>query len=511
MVSKQERFVDADEFAFWNCLRETPSASFELLCESTGLHDSKVTAIATEAETQGLIQIDAQDRQEIVPDPDAAQVIREGLPERQALKLMEPSTAPIPMQEFVQRMNGGSLAINEVIRWGKTRGWLLRDKAGVQLTESGVQAAQSDTLDVDEQLVVSHTGERTFLDDLDDAKRIQMLLKNRPELAKFRKRTQRTVSVTDAGRDFLNSELTVRTACNALTHDHLRTGQWRNVTLRPYDVTLESQQVRPAKVHPLRKIMEQTRRTFLEMGFTETASPMVESSFWNFDALFQPQDHPAREMQDTFYMQTPGKTTMPADTELIERVKQVHENGGDTGSVGWGYDWQIERAMLPVLRTHTTAATIRALAAHSEPPSKVFCVGWVFRNETISFKHLPVFHQVDGIILDENANLASLLGTLETFYRKMGFQKVKFKPAFYPYTEPSVDVVVYHEGRGKWIEMGGSGLFRPEVTEPLGCRHPVAAWGLGMERLAMIRYGISDIRDLYHADIDDMQGVPLCQ
>ena len=210
-------------------------------------------------------------------------------------------------------------------------------------------------------------------------------------------------------------------------------------------------------------------------------------------------------------MDEPNQAAMPDDTDLIERVKHVHEDGGDTGSVGWGYEWQMKRAAQPVLRTHTTAATIRALAARHKPPVKVFCVGWVFRNETISFKHLPVFHQVDGIILDENANLASLLSTLETFYQKMGFERVKFKPAFYPYTEPSVDVVVYHEGRGKWIEMGGSGVFRPEVTLPLGCQHPVLAWGLGMERLAMIRYGISDIRDLYMADVDNMQGVPLCQ
>jgi phenylalanyl-tRNA synthetase alpha chain len=135
----------------------------------------------------------------------------------------------------------------------------------------------------------------------------------------------------------------------------------------------------------------------------------------------------------------------------------------------------------------------------------------VYRNESISFKHLPVFHQVDGIIIDEHANLASLLGTLQMFYQKMGFQRVKFKPAFYPYTEPSVDVVVYLESRGKWIEMGGSGIFRPEVTEPLGCRHPVLAWGLGMERLAMIRYGLTDIRELFHGKLDAMREVALCR
>jgi len=154
---------------------------------------------------------------------------------------------------------------------------------------------------------------------------------------------------------------------------------------------------------------------------------------------------------------------------------------------------------------------VRALAAHPSPPHKVFCIGWTYRNETISFKHLPVFHQLDGIIIDEHANLATLLGTLAAFYRKMGFEDVRFKPAFYPYTEPSVDVLVHMKSRSKWIEMGGSGIFRPEVTEPLGCTHPVLAWGLGLERLAMLRLGFDDIRQLYQGGLDFVEEVPLCQ
>jgi phenylalanyl-tRNA synthetase alpha chain len=196
---------------------------------------------------------------------------------------------------------------------------------------------------------------------------------------------------------------------------------------------------------------------------------------------------------------------------IVEQVRQTHENGWTTGSEGWGYTWSPERSKQVVLRTHTTAATIRALAANPNPPGKFFCVGWTYRNETISFKHLPVFHQVDGIVVDEEANLASLMGTLQEFYSKMGFGRVKFKPAFYPYTEPSVDVVVYMESRGKWLEMGGAGIFRPEVTLPLGCNYPVLAWGLGIERLAMLRFGLSDIRELYRPSLDALEGVPLCR
>ncbi|RME75966.1 MAG: phenylalanine--tRNA ligase subunit alpha, partial [Planctomycetota bacterium] len=216
------------------------------------------------------------------------------------------------------------------------------------------------------------------------------------------------------------------------------------------------------------------------------------------------------DMQDTFYLERPAKGTLP-DLELVKKIKSTHEKGWKTGSTGWGYQWKEEEAQRLVLRTHTTASTVRALAENPNPPRKVFCVGRVFRNETISYKHLPEFHQVDGIIIDKDASFATLLGTLREFYRKMGFQEVKFKPAFFPYTEPSAEVFVWMEQKKAWIELGGSGIFRPEVTEPLGCKYPVLAWGLGLERLAMLRYNLSDIRELYWSKVDWLKEVPLCQ
>jgi phenylalanyl-tRNA synthetase alpha chain len=164
-----------------------------------------------------------------------------------------------------------------------------------------------------------------------------------------------------------------------------------------------------------------------------------------------------------------------------------------------------------VLRTHTTASTVRELAREPTPPRKVFCVGPVFRREAIDYKHLPVFHQVDGIVIDEQASFATLLTLLRTFYSKMGFERIQFRPGFFPYTEPSVEVFVWMESRKDWFEMGGAGVFRTEVTEPLGCRTPVLAWGLGLERLAMFRFGIADIRALYLAHLDWLKETPLCR
>ncbi|MEZ4473563.1 MAG: phenylalanine--tRNA ligase subunit alpha [bacterium] len=480
------------------------------LVQVTGLDQSRVMVVATEGEAAGALAIAARPRDEVEPAEDLAAQLAAGLPERRAVALLVEAGGSLPMAEFVAATRDAGVAVNEVFRFGGARGWVQRGKGDVSVTDAGRAALAAPA--ADEAALAQVLAGRRFADewagvDADEALR---LLQGRTGLVKLRKRTERILSLTPAGVAILAAGVTVKRERNALTQEDLRSGAWRDITLRPYDVTLPAAAVRPARLHPVRRVIEQARQAFLELGFEEVASPAVESAFWNFDALFQPQDHPARDMQDTFYMAEPARTALP-DAAVVDAVRAAHEDGGETGSTGWGYRWRPDRAESVVLRTHTTAATIRALARHPNPPYKAFCVGWTHRNETLSFKHLPVFHQIDGIIIDEHASLATLLGTLDAFYRKMGFSGVRFKPAFYPYTEPSVDVMVYMESRGKWIEMGGSGIFRPEVTEPLGCKHPVLAWGLGVERLAMLRLGFPDIRELYQGGLDTVEGVPLCR
>lgn len=499
----------------WRALAQRGQATVAELVAACGLDQSQVTVVAQEGEAGGFLEVEERPREEIDPAEGVAQVLAEGLPERRAAVLLAEAGGALPMADFVAAAQAAGVAVNEVFRWGGARGWVKQIREGgarVELTDGG-RAALSGREPDEQALRLALDGVR-FLDeqaergvDIDAARR---LLGKRGDLAKLRPRKQRILRLTDAGRAALAAGVQVKRERNVLTPEDYRSGAWRDITLRPYDVTLPAAEIHPAKIHPVRKIMEQTRRAFLELGFEEVVSPMVEVAFWNFDALFQPQDHPARDMQDTFYMAEPATAELP-DAGMVQAVQRAHEDGGDTGSVGWGYRWSPERAQQVVLRTHTTAATIRALARHPEPPYKAFCVGWTYRNESISYKHLPVFHQVDGIVIDENANLSTLLGVLSAFYQKMGFARVKFKPAFYPYTEPSVDVLVYMESRGKWIEMGGSGIFRPEVTEPLGCKHPVLAWGLGIERLAMLKLGFNDIRELYAGGLDTVEGVPLCR
>lgn len=234
------------------------------------------------------------------------------------------------------------------------------------------------------------------------------------------------------------------------------------------------------------------------MGFAEMQGKYVEYSGWNMDALFIPQDHPARDMQDTFYLKSdaPFEFQHP---EIIEVLKKVHENGMD-GYPGWQYTWSEEKARQLLLRTHTTVSTIRHLYENKEAPSAIFSVEKVFRHESVDWKHLAELHQIEGAVHSKDANVSTLKGLMRVFYQSLGFEDIKFVPSYYPYTEPSIDVTV--KIRGKEVELGGSGVFRPEVTKPLGLKEPVIAWGLGLERLAMIYYNLTDIREIYNSDLD---------
>ncbi len=280
-----------------------------------------------------------------------------------------------------------------------------------------------------------------------------------------------------------------------LTPELIKTGLWKDVKFKPYNVQAVGKKIYPGKLHILTVFEQKIRRIFLDLGFTEAEGPLVESNFWNFDALFQPQDHPARDLADTFYMKTPAKAKVPS--KLISDVKAAHQNGGTTGSFGWRYKWSEEFAKKNVMRTHTTAVSVRELS-QLKPPAKRFCIGRVYRNETIDYKHLPEFMQVEGIVVDKNVRFKDLLGCLKEFYSRLGFKKVRFTPSFFPYTEMSTQVEVYFEDKKEWLELGGSGIFRPEVTEPLGVKEPVLAWGLGFERPIILKLGLNDIRNFYY-------------
>ncbi|HEC41049.1 MAG TPA: phenylalanine--tRNA ligase subunit alpha, partial [bacterium] len=260
--------------------------------------------------------------------------------------------------------------------------------------------------------------------------------------------TQRSLYLTEKGRKISTSQIKILDQVSKITSEMLSSGNWKNLDLKPFDVSKRGPVLQAGKIHPLINLINEVREIFLSMGFTEIRGPIIESAFYNFDALYQPQDHPAREMQDTFYLNNPKVAKLP-EKDRVLAVQKTHENGGISGSLGWGYEWDIDTAKKTVLRTHTTATTMRRLAQfyrdNEKVPVKVFCIDRVFRNEKVDKSHLAEFTQVEGIVIDDNVTLCDLIGLLSEFYRKMGFKKIITRPGFFPYTEPSMEVSVYYD------------------------------------------------------------------
>ncbi len=306
------------------------------------------------------------------------------------------------------------------------------------------------------------------------------------------------VRITPAGMAALE-EAAVGSYIERLTPDLLSTGRWKGKEFRPIDVKAPAPRFYPGRRHPVSEFIREVREAYISMGFAEIEGSTVQPALWNFDALFTPQDHPGRELQDTFYLRGLEDDTIKREG-VVDRIASTHENGWKTGSRGWGYSWSTEEARRLVLRTHNTVLTVRALDS-ARRDLRVFALGRVFRNENLDYKHLAEFHQMDGIILGDGLNVRHLMGFLTEFYRELGMKRVKLWPSYFPYTEPSLQVMGYSQLAQDWIELGGSGVFRPEVTWPLGVKKPVLAWGLGIERLILLRLGLDDLRVLYENDL----------
>jgi phenylalanyl-tRNA synthetase alpha chain len=421
--------------------------------------------------------------------------VESGLPERKALNQLANGPMSIAALETAIGKENASLAV----------GWLRRkaladvDKSSgqpvVKLNEKGMAALKAPM--ADEALLEKMLDGDVSENETDAALITQ--LKSRQDLIAERLQVSRRMSITDLGKDILSMGVELKEEVAQLTPELIQSGKWKDVSFRKYDIRTFAPCAYPAKKHPLTRIADEVRRIFVEMGFSEIDDEYVQPAFWNMDALFTPQDHPARDLQDTFYLKTPGRLDLE-DDEVVAKVAAVHENGGDTGSLGWRYKWSRQEAERALLRTHTTVNTIRYLSKHKEPPMKVFSLSRIFRNEAIDMTHLPEFVQIEGIIMEEDASFDMLVKVLKDFYGRMGFDTVRVRPGPFPYTEPSLEVDILYNGN--WMELGGAGVFRPEVTGPLGIKYPVLAWGLGFERLAMLKWNLKDIRELYVTDMD---------
>jgi phenylalanyl-tRNA synthetase alpha chain len=488
------------------------------LAAETGLNEDAAMQAAFMLAQKGLCEIHEERTVSYHLTAEGKDYAARGLPERRGLRFLPVSFTAF--KEAFQTAQEANIAINWLIRKGWAR---FEDKDGEKvLTRTGKEYWWLPGFNVDEELLyivdrAEKIAEETLKNRLEDRfpglepRSIQTLLidlvKKRGLLAQSDE-IERTITITESGHELVARGISIEEELAQLTPELLRTGAWRGRRFKTYDVNLPSKEEFPAKIHPYQRILDMMRRIFTEMGFAEIKGDLIQSAFWNFDALFVPQDHPAREMQDTFYLGV--KQPLDVDERIITKVKEMHEHGGSLNSTGWGGAWKKELSEELLLRTHTTAVTLWYLASHPEPPVKVFSIDRVYRRETIDPTHLPEFYQLEGIVMDKGVSFRNLLGCLATFYHKMGFPSIRFRPGYFPYTEPSVEVEVYMPEHG-WLELGGAGVFREEVTNPIGVRYPVLAWGLGIERLAMLSLGLTDIRDLYRSDIDWLRKTKITQ
>jgi len=396
--------------------------------------------------------------------------LKEGLPEVRLLKILKKS---ISVTEAQKKVDNFSIAL----QWAKKNGWVKVESGKIIIVE---KPEASDGVDI---LKKASAGDLT-------EKQMSMLLS--------RKLIKKGHDISKKAEKLIGKQI------NNLTPALIKTGLWKKIKLKPYNVLAKGKTVYPGKRQPYNQFLLQVRRKLMELGFKEMTGPMIETEFWNFDALFQAQNHPSRDWTQTYTLKYPKTGKLP-NKKTVSRVKAAHENGWKTGSTGWGYDWDHEKASQLMPRAHDTAISPRYLSGFSgkvEIPGKYFNIVRCFRPDVIDATHGVEFNQMGGFVVAEDLNFKSLLGILKEIATKFtGADKVRFYTDYYPFTEPSVQVSAKHPEMG-WVELAGAGIFRSELTEPLGIKEPVIAWGFGIDRLAMHKLGISDIRYLFSQNLE---------
>ncbi|MFW9921696.1 MAG: phenylalanine--tRNA ligase subunit alpha [Candidatus Thorarchaeota archaeon] len=500
--------VTEEQASILKLLGDEKELSQKEIIEVTNLDQVIVAKTILELTENGLVDSIEKTEKEFFLTDEGKGYTKSGLPEKQVFYALKKIKGKIFLEDFKESSEIDPMLVNIAIGWLKRKDWVNFTKEGKKTIVEVKEISE----DIDEKVLhLVDTGE--IYHHSNDPKIEESIenLKKRKILDVHEKRI-RIVKLNAEGAKLLKSGMKIQEKLETtLTPEMIITGSWKKKQFKAYDPTIDVPKTYFGRKHPLYEVINELREIFLEMGFKEIRGPIVESEFWNFDALFQPQDHPAREMHDTFKLSQPAKASLPPK-EIIDNVAKTHQNGWKTKSRGWGNKWMQSEAEKVVLRTHTTATTVRHLSkAFKEwnPPEKVFSIDRTYRNESIDYKHLAEFMQFEGIIVDKDVTLRNLMGTLRTFYGKMGFKKIRLIPSYYPYTEPSMSTLIYVDKFNSWFEMGGSGIFRPEVTLPFGVEEKVLAWGQGLDRLVMLKLDLDDIREVYTTNIDRLRNTPV--
>ncbi len=469
------------------------------ICKKSNLDKVSVLRALEYLNNKKIINFETETKKVIDVGVNGALYRKKGLPERRLLSLLDERRI-IPLNEAEKesklssdefKVSLGALKNNALIEI--KNGKIVLSASKGEIAKKSLDELFLESLPLDE-------------DKLSSEQVLSMKsLQKRKEILEIGERKKFLIKLTELGRKVMNSKNLSKELVEQITPEILKKEQnWKGKKFRRYDISIPVPRIYGGKRHFVNQSADYARKVWAEMGFKEMSGNMIVSSFWNFDALFTAQDHPVRELQDTFFIDK--KDELP-DKKLVENVRNAHERG-ISGSRGWRYTWDEEDAKKMVLRTHTTCLSAKTIASlkDSDVPAKFFAVGKCFRNETVDWSHGFEFNQTEGIVVDSNANFRHLLGYLKQFAKKMGLEKVRFRPAYFPYTEPSVEGDVWDEEKKEWVELFAAGMMRPEVTAALfGKSIPTLAWGPGIDRMIMKMMGIKDMRDLYKNDLNQLR------
>ncbi len=462
------------------------------LVKASKLKEVEVMRALQWMENKKILKIELDLQEMISLDSNGLIYKKEGLPERRFLKQIKEDTplSKVKIQKSEVNICIGSLRKKAAIQIKKDKELLFT------ITSNGKKLLQSESL------------EETFLKSLPlsasslspEQKFAYDNLKQRKGIVKTDLIKNRIVHLTEQGKKLSQAKFNTANIIESLTPSMIKERSWQGKTFRSYDLKINVPKIFAGKRQPYLRFLNDIKFKMVQLGFQEMVGPLIESEFFNFDVLFQPQNHPARTWTDTYHLTKPTHGNLPKK-KVVDAVKSAHENGADTGSTGWQYKWDPKIAKQLMPRAHGTALSGRKIASGITPPCKHFAIARCYRPDVLDATHLIEFNQMEGFVADESINFKTLLGILKQFATEVAeADKVRFYPDYYPFTEPSVQMSAKHPELG-WVEFGGAGIFRPEMVKPLGVNVPVMAWGLGIDRLAMFKLGINDIRYLFSSDL----------
>jgi phenylalanyl-tRNA synthetase alpha chain len=475
--------------------RELPVGEEEL-AQELGLGLDQVRGSLQRLRGKQLVVLEEEHEVEPHLTPRGEAAVRDGLPERRFLTALERHGGTLSPEE------AGEAGIDDEERSAAVG--ILRRRG---LLENGIPfrlkpGAQATLLPEEVVLKQVANGE----EDLDEA--IYSALERRGLVRTTRRSIKRWSPSEEGIRLPIAAE--GEATLGALTPDLLTSGRWRDARFRPYDVRAVVPFRTGVRPNPYAEWLEEFEEILLGLGFEQAEGPLLETEFWNNDVLFMPQDHPARSIHDALSVDGVRGHLPPA--ELLARVAAVHEGRpmpGDDAPVGpgWGGTYDPGVAARPVLRSQTTAVSARYLAAHPRPPFRMFSIDRNFRREEVDARHGIEFGQCEGIIGADGTSIRDLVGMFRELAEAIGIRELKIRPSYFPFTEPSIEGYVRHPRIG-WMEIFPGGMFRPEVLRPLSVDVPVAAWGIGIARLALVALRKNDIRELFEDDLARLRGEP---